>query len=276
MEKILKNFVCENKERTKAKIKRFQEAGKSKVCLVTDFDRTITPFFDNRGQLVSTWDLFTRKMPPEIRAEDNRLYDIYRPLEVAGKLTPEDAFKWWAANLDLFEKSRLKWIELVREIEEEIPARPGAGELFGVCEKEAIPTAIVSAGVRDVIGVWCQKFGIRPDAILSTKLYFDGDGYICGWNRDSLVHILNKNGAGRFYLGNVRKSHPHAILLGDSLDDAAAADGDDDTLRIYVDDRQEKKAKGHDFYDKMFKRFDLAVQSGSLMPVVDIIESLKP
>ncbi|MCU0652768.1 MAG: HAD-IB family phosphatase [Candidatus Pacebacteria bacterium] len=265
------DFVCPDREKAKAKLERILGGGTSGIHFITDFDRTMTPFFDNRGQLVSTWDLFTRKMPADMRAEDNRLYGIYRPLEVAGKLTPEDALKWWAANLDLFEKSRLKWIDLVREIENDIPVRPGTKEVFAPCGSEGIPTAIVSAGTRDVIEVWCHKFDIHPNHILSTKLNFDERGYISGWDRGSLVHIRNKGEVGKTYLESMSKERPYAVLLGDSLDDAAIVDDGENALRIYVDDRQEKKAKGDDFYDRLFDNFDLALQNGSLAPVVDLL-----
>ncbi|UMX47517.1 MAG: hypothetical protein L7H18_03655 [Candidatus Nealsonbacteria bacterium DGGOD1a] len=94
MENFFKNFVCKSKERVGAKVDRFNNAGKAKVYLIADFDRTITPLLNENGEEISTWALLSRKLPEDIRNAEIELYKKYRPLEVAGKMTAEDAFEW--------------------------------------------------------------------------------------------------------------------------------------------------------------------------------------
>ena len=244
------------------------------IYLATDFDRTITPYANEKGEELTTWGLLSRKLPPDVLSEEVELYNKFRPLEVSGKMTDGDAFEWWSKNLDLYGRSRLKFSDLAHEVEDAIPARPGAKELFGICEKKEIPAVIVSAGIKDVIELWCRKYEVRPEVILSTKLYFDAEGYICGWDKDSLVHTLNKKEMGKKFLDAMQKRRPRAILVGDSADDAAMVDGTDNVLRFFIDDRKDEHMRNHDFYDNVFEKFDLIIQSGSLLPIVETIESM--
>ncbi len=272
MEKILKNFACKDKDATAEKLEKFIAAGKDKTYLISDFDRTITPLFNEKGEEVSTWGLMSRRMPAAIRAREVKLYEKYRPLEVAGKMTVEDAVDWWSTNLDLYEISRTKWSDLADEVEEAMPARPGATALFDLCAKKGIPAIILSAGIKDVIELWCNKFEVRPGMILSTKLCFDAKGFVCGWEKSSLVHTLNKLETGKKHLGDIQKARPHAILIGDSMDDAAMVEGADNVLRLFIDNKPADTKKGGDFYAKVFEKFDFTVQNDSLQPLVDAIK----
>lgn len=274
MENILENFIYRDEKLVGGKLEAFRGAGREKICLVADFDRTITPPFNGNGEEVSTWGLLSLKLPAEARNEEIELYDKFRPLEVAGKMTVEDALEWWSRNLDLYEKSKLKWSDLELEADEAIPARHGVKELFEICGEKNIPTIILSAGLKDVIELWCQKFSLRPEMILSTKLHFDAEGYICGWDRESLVHTLNKNEVGKKHLGDLQKKRPYAILIGDSMDDAAMVGGTGKVLRFFIDNQKGVNAKGKDYYDKVFEKFDLIIQNGSLLPIVETIKSM--
>jgi hypothetical protein len=134
MKNIINDFVYGNEKQIRTKIDGFSNAGKDKIYLIADFDRTITPLLNGKGEEISTWGLLSRKLPEDIRNAEVELYKKYRPLEVAGKMTIEDAFEWWSVNLNYYEKSELSWSDLSLEVREAIPARPGAIELFNVCE----------------------------------------------------------------------------------------------------------------------------------------------
>lgn len=271
---MLKNFIYKNKEKVESKIDKFRKSGYEKLYLLADFDRTITSALDKKGGEVSTWELMSRKMPADKRAEEIKRFKKYRPLEISGKMTEKDAIYWWSANLDLYKESSLKWSDLALEITETIPARQGAQELFDICHKKDIPAIIISAGIKNVIELWCDKFNINPQTILSTELNFDS-GYICGWNKDSLVHTFNKNEVGKEYLDKVHESRPLSILIGDSMDDAVMVGGDDNVLRIFIDNHHDIQTKDPDFYNKVFAKFDLIIDNESLMPIVDIIKSIE-
>ena len=154
-----------------------------------------------------------------------------------------------------------------------MPIRPGVKELFNICSKKNIPTIIISAGVRDVIEAWCQRFEIKPSIILSTNLFFDSDGIISGWDKKTLIHILNKKEKGHQEIKKIRKLRPNTILIGDSIKDESMVSGVKNVLRIMVDDpRKDDLHRNEMFYDNTFKKFDLIIKNKSLYPVVDIIK----
>jgi HAD superfamily hydrolase (TIGR01544 family) len=275
MNKILDEFIGGEREGVLSKINRIKNAGKDKLHLVLDFDRTLTPGRNAQGQEFTTWQMLHRHLPASLRIEATRLYEKYRPLEIAGRMTISDAIAWWTSRLDLDIRSGLKWSDLAREIEESMSARPGAKELFEICSQKGIPTIIISAGLRDVIELWCRKFEIKPTLVLSTNLRFDAKGYVCGWDKDSLIHIFNKREKGHQELGAIRQSRPNTILAGDSLDDAVMADGTDDVLRILIDDERADDRRPQDFHKTVFKTFDLIIPGKSLLPLVKIIKYIK-
>jgi len=273
--KISKEFVVGERDGGLVKINRIKNAGKDKLHLVLDFDRTLTPGRNAQGQEFTTWQMLHRHLPASLRIEATRLYEKYRPFEIAGRMTVADAVAWWTSRLDLDIQSGLKWSDLAREIKENMPARPGAKEIFDVCARKGIPTIIISAGLKDVIELWCQKFEIKPTLVLSTNLRFDVKGYVCGWDKDSLIHILNKHEKGHQELGTIRQSRPNTILVGDSFDDAAMVEGEDDVLRIFIDDGRADDRRAQDFHKTVFKTFDLIIPGKSLLPLVKIIKYIK-
>lgn len=269
------NLFCENKDGVREKIERIRNEGKEKLHLVLDFDRTLTPSRNEKGNETATWKLLNKRLPLEKKAVATALYEKYRPLEIAGKMTAKDAADWWSSCLNLYRGSGLRWSDLAYEVESTIPIRPGVKELFETCAEKGIPTVIISAGIRDVIELWCQKFEIKPTIILSTNLYFNNEGYVCGWDKDSLIHVLNKHDTGHKELSKIRKDHPNTILIGDSIDDAAMAAGDKNVLRCIIDDPRNDDMREPGFEEKIFEKFDLLSRQKSLLPLTEIIKSIE-
>jgi cytosolic 5'-nucleotidase 3 len=266
-------FICGDKEKNLKKIEFFLKHGKEKIHLVLDFDRTLTKSQNDLGENVTTWEILKTHLPIKGQKEYQRLYNKYRPLEVKNIMKLSDAVIWWEKILDLYKKNKLRWSDIANDVEKRMPIRPGTKELFDTCEKKGIPIIIISAGIKDVIGIWCQKFKIKPTLILSTNLNFDSDGYIKGWDKNSLIHVLNKKEKGHQEVSKMKKLRPNIFLIGDSIDDAHMVGGAKKVLRIILDDpRIDAGRKGGMFYNKMLQKFDLIIKEKSLFPVVDIIK----
>lgn len=269
----LENFYCKDKEKVTKKIDSILTSGKKKVHLVLDFDRTLTKNENKFKENVSTWEILSTHLNKKAHKEYKRLYDKYRPLEVENKMKFSDAAVWWEAILDLYKENKLKWVNILDDVEERMPIRNGVKELFNICDKKEIPTIIISAGIKDVIEMWCQRFEIKPTIVLSTNLFFNTRGFISGWDKNSLIHILNKKEKGHNEISKIRKTRPNIILIGDSLKDASMVSGSKGVLRIMVNDsRVDDSSSNGIFYNNIFKKFDLIVRNKSLFPVVDIIK----
>jgi len=129
-----------------AKLEMMSKAGADKLHAVLDFDRTLTPSRNQEGKDVSTWKLLNSRLPGAARSAADELYKKYRPMELSGKMTAVEAAEWWSSCLNLYKGGNLKWLDLVSEVEETIPIRPGVKELFDVCGKKAFPRLLSRPG----------------------------------------------------------------------------------------------------------------------------------
>jgi HAD superfamily hydrolase (TIGR01544 family) len=268
MKNYLNGFICQDQKRVSRKIQSFINSGSGKIHLVLDFDQTLTV-----GDEAITWGILARHLKGKGQKEQERLYSKYRPIEAKGKMKPSHANAWWNKCLKIYKENKLKWSDITKDVEKNMPARKGAKELFDVCNKKGIPSIIISAGIRDMIELWCQKFEVSPSVILSTNLFFDSQGFVSGWDEKSVIHIFNKKEMGHKEISKIRKSRPKTILVGDSIEDADIVDGNENVLRIIVDDpRIDDISRGKAFYEDVFKKFDLLIKNKSLEAVVDIIK----
>lgn len=252
------------KKNVLSKIKFFISSGKDKLHLILDFDRVLT-------KDVATWEILKSGLPQKAQEECQQLYNIYRPLEIKNRMTTLDATNWWGGTLNIFQENRLKLSDIKKDVDTKLPIRPFVKELFKICERKNIPIIILSAGIKDIIELWCQKFKINPTLILSTKLIFSSKGRMTGWEKDSLIHILNKKEKGQREIRKIKSTRPNTILIGDSLDDADAVQGEADVLRIAVyDPRQDERINN---LKEFTKRFDIVIRDGTLRQATEILNS---
>jgi len=269
----LKEFLYKNKEKTLKKLEFLLNSSREKLYLVLDFDRTITKSKNRFGENVSTWEILSSYLPEKAQKEYKELYNKYRPLEINSRITAREATVWGEKILNLYKENKLKYPDITNDIEKRMPIRPGVKELFNICEEKNIPIIIISAGIKDVIKTWCQKFEIKPTMIISTKLCFDSKRCIAGWEKDSFIHALNKKEKGRQKINVMKKLRPNTVLIGDSVDDASVVDGNENVLRIIIDDQHEDNLlENKAFNNNIFKNFDLIINDKSLNPLVDIIK----
>ena len=251
------------------KLKFFTVSGRDKLHLLLDFDRTLTKSKNELGENVTTWEILRVHLPQEAQKEYQQFYKKYRRLETENKMAVSDAVIWWERILNLFQENELKWLDIAKDVEERMPIRPCVKELFKICEKKNIPTIIISAGIKDIIELWCQRFEIDPTLILSTNLTFSSEGYMNGWDKDSLIHVLNKKEKGHKEVEKIKSKRPNAILIGDSLDDASIIEGEENVLRIavYGSRKDDKIKKVKEFTE----RFNLVIKDKTLCPIVEIL-----
>ncbi len=263
---ILQSFKCRDEIGVAKKLARILSAGKDKLHLVCDFDRTLTKSVNDFGETVTTWAMLAKHLPPPAQKEAWKLFNKYRPREIKNELTTKDAVTWWKENLKILIKHKLKWSEITHDVENKMPIREGTAALFDFCQANQVPLIIISAGVKDLIELWCQKHGFKPTLILSTDLLFDDQGYLIGWKNGSLIHARNKKEKSSAQVQEIRKERPNTILLGDSMDDAAMVDTHAHVLKIVID--------GHNHDDLIFSKFDLCIKTSDLSPLINLFKHL--
>ncbi|KKQ21455.1 MAG: hypothetical protein A3G45_00070 [Candidatus Staskawiczbacteria bacterium RIFCSPLOWO2_12_FULL_37_15] len=268
----LDEFEFKDNKKIIAKVDSFLFSGKEKIHLVLDFDRTMTKSQNQAGENINTWQILKTHLPEEAKEEYQKFYNKYRPLEAANKMKESDAAAWWEEILNLYQKNKLNWLDIVNDVNSKMPIRNGTKELFDVCKKKNIPIIIISAGIKDVIEIWCQRFEIKPATILSTNLFFDNNGYIKGWDRGSLIHVLNKKEKGHKEVSEMKKLRPNIILIGDSINDYSMVNGTKKVLRIIIDDPRPDDMLSKKNNSDGFSKFDLVIKNKSLYPIIKILK----
>lgn len=238
---VLDGFLYSDAKAVKRKLGGFATAGSSALHVVSDFDLTLTAG-KQAGQNLGTWDVMDELMPPEGVARHTAIYQSFRPIELEGKLTSELTSEKWAETLDLITNYHMSIDDIETAFLAVATLRDGAKELFMCCEANDIPTVILSSGIRNVIQLMADYYGIHPTHILSNDLTVDAaTRRVSGWRRETLIHMLNKHERGHGELSVLRGTRPNVLLLGDVLDDTKMVAGDD-VLRIRVLDPRKDEA----------------------------------
>jgi len=270
--KIPDGFIYSSADNIKTKIAGFKQAGVDQLQIVLDFDRTLT---EKHNQDSTSWQLMRTHLPPEGQIEAQKVFDHYRAIEIAEKLTADDAVAWWSESMTIITKYRLDISDVERDFISRSTIRPGVRELFELCIEHNIPTIIMSAGIKDVIQIWCASYDIHPTMILSTELRVDSQNRVIGWNEDTIVHTLNKKEIDHPELSKIRAERSHTVLAGDSMHDFDMADGDDTVVRIrIVDTLQGQERDQHVVRQKSLDVFDAIIEDGTLYPIVALIKDI--
>ncbi len=190
-------------------------------------------------------------------------------------MTDADAASWWSQILDLYVEYRLNIRDVEREFLDKATIRPGAKELFDLCAQRNVPIVILSAGIKDVIEIWARTYQVQPTIIHSTSLDIGSDGLIRGWDKDSLVHVLNKKekGGGHDGIADIRRQRPMTLLVGDSLGDAAMAEGDEAVFRVLVHDPRPDENQT-DLQERALRQFDAVIETGNMRAVQELVETI--
>jgi HAD superfamily phosphoserine phosphatase-like hydrolase len=277
MPQVPLGLITANDEAFMRKVSEYATAGAAKLHVIFDFDRTLTvrksEVYDGD---VTSWHILRSHLPENGQEMDGqRRYDAlfaeYRAKEIAETLTEQDAITWWSSTLDLFVEYEVNMNEVENDFVERASVRPGTAELFNLCNELEIPTIILSAGMRDVINVWSRVYGVDPTIVLSTALITDRRGRVIGWDKNTLVHVMNKHEAGHDEIAAIKADRPNVLVVGDSLGDADMVD--DEALRIRIYD---PRVDALDDLDRVkrrtFDKFDALILKGDFMPLIRLVE----
>ena len=138
------------------KIKNIKNISDNSLCVVTDFDRTLT-----LGSSKSSWEILSSSfVDKNYIVERDKLAKIYRPIEVDEtideKTKNKKMIEWWQKHIELLIKYKLKEEVINNAIKDVniIDKRSGLIEMLTSFHKRNIPVIIISAG----IGFYRRKY----------------------------------------------------------------------------------------------------------------------
>lgn len=268
-----KDLLYRESPETHEKLERFRGLSPDQLHLIFDFDRTLTVPHPGADDNVTTWHILNEHLPPNAQGHYQKLFEHYRPLEMSGELTDEQAITWWSSILNLFVENGIDMREVEADFVSKASIRPGAKELLELCKAHGIPTIILSAGIRNVIELWAKHYGISPDVVMSTELQLDSDQRISGWDPSTLVHALNKHEIDHPDIRQILAERPNVIIVGDSVNDTNMAQGKETVFRYLIDDRGlGVQALAQEAFD--VHNFDCIISDHSLDAIADIVHEI--
>lgn len=198
------------------------------LYVVADFDKTITS-----GSSLTSWSVLagTDLVPEEYSVERDRLYNIYRPIEVDDSL-PFDyrmkmMFEWFRAHIELFVKYKMteEVFEKAATDLRVMKFRTGAQEFLTFLWENKIPLIIISAGIGNFIEAFLKKHNCYFDNIYvsSNKILFE-NGIAVGVG-ENIIHSFNKNEVSLpSEIASKLKGRNQVLLLGDQTSDLNMVD----------------------------------------------------
>ncbi|CAG9792191.1 unnamed protein product [Diatraea saccharalis] len=218
------------------KINKIIQGGHSKLQIVTDFDHTLTRHRMENGKIVLTsFGMFREcpSIPQYYKDEDNRLSDIYKPIESDPHMSLEEKTKhmvdWYKAA-----HVQLKGVIFPRQELMDIGHsmidcfRKGVADFISWSEKQRVPVLVFSAGLGDsvVAALKAANLLLPHVKVISNFLAMGDDDKIIGI-KGEVIHTLNKNETAikntEYY--EMVKERTNVILMGDNIGDASMAEG---------------------------------------------------
>ncbi len=214
-----------------------KEGGPEKLCVLADFDRTLT-YGSNNGKktpsLVSVLRNNKKYLGEEYSYEAKKLADKYLPIEndlsISAAERRQKMNDWWSKHSQLLIKHRLNKKHLFEIIEERgVVFRDRTKEFFHLLRESSIPLIIISAsavGEDPIKGMIEKEAGIFSNIhIISNSFVYDEDGFAVSY-KEPFITINNKDDINikeRDFYGEI-EDRDNFILLGDTLDDIKMAD----------------------------------------------------
>jgi len=285
--------VTVNPAEWEAKVRRTVEAGREKVCLLLDFDRTITRCFRDDGfRSLDCHDILASipKITSECKRMMERLMEKYYPIEIDPHMSKEEKIphmvEWYSLVNCLLENQKLTPDDVHTAVADckDFCLRRGVEDLIRIATIKGIPIIIISAGLGNIIQevveqrIW-PATGLTGNPwdsmrVLSNNLQWDSDGHHIGFS-EPLIHMYNKSlqdAPADVLL--LLKGRDKVILCGDGTGDLTMVSGLEasDVLKIgflneKISDRLPKYI-GPDGYDRVI------LNDGTFEPVLEIVKNL--
>ncbi|XP_068148158.1 7-methylguanosine phosphate-specific 5'-nucleotidase [Drosophila tropicalis] len=216
-------------------INEFIQGGPERMQMVSDFDYTITKQrTDDGGKVLSSFGIFNacKSLPDTFKAETDKLYHIYRPIEIDPHMAKDDKVKymieWWTKSSEVtsgFPFDQTEIDDIASKFKHAL--RDRTHELFEDLQRMQIPLLVFSAGLgNSVVSVLKQADIMYPNVKVVSNFLQYRDGLLDGFQQP-MIHTFNKNETvldGHEYYDLVH-SRDHIIVMGDSLGDADMASG---------------------------------------------------
>jgi HAD superfamily hydrolase (TIGR01544 family) len=231
--------IMELNQQTQNKIKKIKELGINNLCIISEFDKTITCGIDKQG-IYQSCSFSVYRNNPELlgknyQKETDILFEKYYTIEQSSNYTNKEKEKymieWWKKEFDLYKKYNFKNKTINTIIDNNlIELRSKTNQFFKLTNQYKIPTIIFSAGIYNLIDGFIKKTNNDFDNIhiVGNQFIFDKNDKFQGTTGD-VIHSQNKTFTELSHLPVYKdlQNKKTCILIGDSPSDTKMVEGND-------------------------------------------------
>jgi 5'-nucleotidase len=264
-----------------SKIRQLYQDGKDKLHVVSDFDGTLTPEYDETGKrLPSNFALIRESglLEPGYASKAKALFEYYHPFEVDPNLDlalKKDYMKtWWDSHLNLIIESGITADILMQISQKQSKVfRPKVDNFFEKLETLNVPLLIFSAGVGNIIDILLAENNIHKNSNVHTiSNYFEFSNGVVSVNKQ-IIHTFNKDETvldGLTYMERI-ENRPNVLVLGNSLGDLGMSAGMNTGTILSIGFLDKPNIENGEL-EKFQEAYDLVVtQSGDFTEVLEIL-----
>jgi phosphoserine phosphatase len=223
-----------------------------KILLAIDYDLTLC--------LEIQWKAFVGELPDEAQELNLQIDCIYAEKHLQGTLNEIQELQWIKDKIELYKKYWLH-INMVEKAANNLSLRKHAKELFEIFKPENV--VIISYGIHNIIQAFVNRYKLGNVEINSTKLLFDENGIISGYDENSVV-LPSQKGKILIDICN-RRGIPleNVVVIGDSKGDELMFFPE--TLNILV----------NAYGDCNIKNIDFVLKSTDFRPLISQLKKIE-
>ncbi|MBT4209421.1 MAG: hypothetical protein HOE19_00660 [Candidatus Komeilibacteria bacterium] len=225
------SVIIPNQKKLDQTISNIKQAGKDKLHILADFDRTLT-YSSVDGQKIPSIIAVLRNgqyLTSDYAKQAHTLFDKYHPIEIDPNIKLADKKlamdTWWRTHKQLLIESGLNKNDIVEIIKDRnIKFRQGVNKFVDYLHTQNIPLLILSAsGVGEAVPLYFQnaKQDYANIHYITNSLNWDDKGNAISI-KEPIIHSLNKDETIVKNFPKIYKeivNRKNVILLGDNLAD---------------------------------------------------------
>jgi 5'-nucleotidase len=235
---MVNNFIISDEKNFIELQEKFILDGFSNLCVISDFDRTMTKCFVDSKMVSSLISILRSEnmLVPGYSGKAQTLFKKYHAIEVDDSLSITEKIpfmeQWWGEHGQLLVNSCLNKKDLEKiSTSSDIVFRKNCLESLTLLHSNYVPFVILSAsGAGEESVISCLKsrdMYLKNLYVISNKYLWDSDGNAIERVKP-YIHTFNKSGTSiveNNLIYSKVSDRKNIILLGDSLGDCNMADG---------------------------------------------------
>jgi len=256
------------------KIQKIKNQGIQNLCIISDFDDTISIGLKKDGSMGSnSFSVYCNNpelLGKEYIIETNKLFEKYNSIDkdmnISNKEKIKSSIEWYKLEFELYKKYKYSKTTINTIIENNLmKLKKQTLDFFQLINKNKIETIIFSAGLYNLIHEFLKSKHVDHKYIhvVANKFIFDKNNYFQKIE-GKIFHSLNKTFPELSHLSiyDDLKNKQTCMILGDSISDTNMTEGSNfkTTLKIGFINKQKSDKNYNSILKEFQNHFDIILE----------------